>query len=733
MKTRSDFSFRGNALLERHPRTGPETPVKPLLLEKQLGLWDVYALATGATLSSGFFLLPGLAAAGAGPAMPLSYLLGALILLPGLFSLVELATAMPRAGGIYYFLDRSMGPLVGTIGGFGTWIAVVLKCAFALIGVGAYVELFLPGLAIGPIAGGFAVFFGAVNYVGAKKSGSFQVLLLVGLLILLLWFCGVGLLQLEAGHFSGFFESGSAGIISTAGLVIVSYMGLTKVASVAEEVNNPERNLPLGMFLAFGSIIAIYVVGTSVMVGVVGVDTLARDGGDLTPVATVAESLVGRWGALVMTVAAVLAFSSVANAGILSASRYPLAMGRDKVLPGLFSHVGGRGTPTVGIAVTVGLILLSVMLFDPTGIAKLASAFQMLMFGLACLAVIVMRESRIAAYDPGYRAPLYPAIQILGILGPFWMIVNMGLLPTLFTGGVIAFGAMWYTYYARDRVDRAGAIFHVFERLARQRDEGLVREPSEIMKERGPREADLFDEVFTKARVLDLPGPIDFEDLATRASQRLALDLAVPASRLAEGFLQGTRMGVTPVSRGAALPHMLLDLLDRSYLLLARVREGVRFESGSDGANRESDVPIRALFFLVSPKADPSQHLSMLARIAERVDEESFMPEWLGAESDEQLTEALFRNERILVMTLGSEQKGSDLIGFRLSEVPLPDGTLIAMIRRADKLIIPRGDTALLDGDRLTVIGQPEGISALRERYGVAVLGPAESKIQPRK
>ena len=720
MKTRSRFSFRGNVPLGRYPRTGPEMPVKPSLLEKQLGLWDVYALATGATLSSGFFLLPGLAAAGAGPAMPLSYLLGALILLPGLFSLVELATAMPRAGGIYYFLDRSMGPLVGTIGGFGTWVAVILKCAFALIGVGAYLEVFLPGLAMAPIAGGFAVFFGAVNYFGAKKSGSFQVLLLVGLLILLLWFCGVGLLQLEVGHFSGFFESGSAGIVSTAGLVIVSYMGLTKVASVAEEVKNPERNLPLGMFLAFGSVIAIYVVGTSVMVGIVGVDTLARDGGDLTPVATVAESLVGPWGAVVMTVAAVLAFSSVANAGILSASRYPLAMGRDKVLPGLFSHVGGRGTPTVGIAVTVGMILLSVMLFNPSGIAKMASAFQMLMFALACLAVIVMRESRMESYDPGFRSPLYPGIQILGILGPAWLIVKMGLFPTLFTGGLITFGAMWYSYYARDRVDRAGAIFHVFERLTRQRADGLVREPIEIMKKRGSHDAGQFDEVFTKARVLDLPGPIDFWDLATRASQRLALDVTVPASRLVEGFLQGTRMGVTPVSHGAALPHMLLDQLDRSYLLLARVREGVRFESGSDGANRGSEVPIRALFFLVSPRADPSQHLNILARIAERVDEESFMPQWFGAESDEQLKEALFRNEQILVMTLGSEQKGCDLIGRRLREVALPDGTLIVTIRRGDELVIPSGDRTLLDGDRLTVIGRAEGISALRKRYGVA-------------
>ena len=694
--------------------------MKAPLLEKQLGLWDVYALATGATLSSGFFLLPGLAAAGAGPAMPLAYLLAALILLPGLFSLVELATAMPRAGGIYYFLDRSMGPLVGTIGGFGTWMAVVLKAAFALIGVGAYLELFFPGLEMGPIAGGFALFFGGVNYFGAKKSGSFQVLLLIGLLILLFWFCGVGLFQLEVGHFGGFFESGSTGLISTAGLVIVSYMGLTQVASVAEEVREPDRNLPLGMFLAFASIVAIYVVGTSVMVGVVGVDTLAMAGGDLTPVATVAESLVGPWGAAIMTVAAVLAFSSVANAGILSASRYPLAMGRDRVLPSLFSHVGGWGTPTIGIAVTVGMILLSVTVFDASKIAKLASAFQMVMFALACLAVIVMRESGIESYDPGFCSPLYPSLQIMGILGPFWLIVNMGPLPTLFTGGLIVFGAMWYTYYARDKISREGAIFHIFERLGRQRYEGLDRELREIMKERGPREAEPFDELLTHACLLDLVGPVAFEELANQASDLLALDLPVTASELCEGFLLGTRMGATPVSHGVALPHMRSERLDRSYILLARVREGVGFEGEPAGVEPAAKEAIRAVFFLVSPEVNPGQHLRILAQIARRVDQDSFMPEWLGAESDEQLKEALFRNERIFVMMLGSDQAASALIGLQLHEVSLPDGTLIAMIRRGDELVIPSGDTALLDGDRLTVIGRPEGISALRDRYGVA-------------
>jgi basic amino acid/polyamine antiporter, APA family len=708
-----------DAIRMNHDESGPEhVSDKPELLEKQLGLWDVYALGMGATLSSGFFLLPGLAAAGAGAAMPLSYLLGALILLPGLFSKVELATAMPKAGGIYYFLDRSMGPLIGTIGGFGTWIALILKSAFALFGVGAYLRLFIPSVEMGPVAAGFAITFGVVNYFGAKKSGSFQVFLLIGLMILLAWFCGFGMLEVEIGNYGGFFDAGSAGILSTAGLVIVSYMGLTKVASVAEEVKDPERNLPLGMFLAYISVVTIYVVGTSVMVGVVGVERLAMNGGDLTPVATVAEELVGPWGAIIMTVAAVLAFSSVANAGILSASRYPLAMGRDKILPPVFARLGRTGTPAVGIAVTVGLILLSATLFDPTKIAKLASAFKLVMFAFACLAVIVMRESRIESYDPGFRSPLYPGIQIVGVLGPFWLIVTMGLLPTLFTGGLITFGAMWYTYYARERVDREGAIFHVFERLGRQRDTGLDRELREVMKDRGPRDADPFDALFTEAVVLDVEGPVDFEQLAQRAAERLAVGHAVPASRLAEGFLHGTRVGATPVSHGAALPHVRLDELEHASLVLVRAADGADFGSAWAEHHPPSDEPIRAVFFLVGPTSDPGRHLRILAQIARRVDQDSFMPEWLRAANEEQLREALFRNERIMVITLHSETGAADIVGLKLSEIALPEGTLIATIRRGEEMIIPQGGTVLQSGDRLTALGRPEGIEALRERFG---------------
>jgi amino acid transporter/mannitol/fructose-specific phosphotransferase system IIA component (Ntr-type) len=699
------------------------TTTKPKQLEKQLGLWDVYALATGATLSSGFFLLPGLAAAGAGSAMPLSYLIAAAVLLPGLFSSVELTTAMPKAGGVYYFLDRSMGPLVGTIGGLGTWIALILKAAFALYGLGAYLQVFLPNLEMGPVAGGLAILLGVVNYFGAKKSGSAQILLLMGLSVLLLWFCGVGVLQIEAANFAGFFTPDAAGLISTSGLVVISYMGLTKVASVAEEVTNPERNIPLGTFLAFGTVVLVYTVGTAVMIGVAGADTLAAGGkGDLKPVATVAEILAGRTGALVMTVAALLAIASGANAGILSASRYPLAMGRDRLLPDFFGRVGGRGTPTVGIIATVGLVLVCVTLLDPTKIAKLASAFKLVMFALGCLAVIVMRESRIESYDPGYRSPFYPGMQILGILAPFWLVVEMGFLPTVFTAGLITFGAMWFTYYARDRVDREGAIFHVFERLGRQRDQRLDVELREVLKDRGPRAADPFDELFTGARVLDVDGPIDFHDLARRAAEKLARDMTVPADDLLEGFLEGTRVGATPVSHGAALPHVRMEAISEARVLLARVRGGVRFSKKTKEILRASEEPVHAVFFLVGPQRDPGRHLRILAQIARRVDQPDFMSEWLGARSSDQLKEAVFRNERLLIMTLEDGAGGAELIGSQLRDIAMPDGTLIAMIRRDEEVVIPKGNTVLERGDRLTVLGRPEGIAALRARFGTTTV-----------
>ncbi|MCA9289510.1 MAG: amino acid permease, partial [Phycisphaerales bacterium] len=409
-------------------------------LRKELGLFDVFAVSTGAMFSSGFFLLPGLAFAKAGPAVVLAYLFAGVLILPAMFSKAELSTALPRAGGTYFFLDRSLGPMAGTIGGLGTYLALTLKTAFALIGIGAYAAFFIE-LPIKPVAIALTVVFVVINILGAKETTALQRWLVIVLLSIMALFIAQGLvfvigqpLETTTARFTPFLAFGPAGLLSTIGFVFVSYAGLTKVASIAEEVRNADRNIPLGMMLSLGVTAIVYGVGVFTIVAVVDPATLPHD---LTPVATATDALFGwlpaRLGLLFIVIAALAAFASTGNAGLLAASRYPLAMARDKLLPPSFATLGRFRTPVKAILATGALMVTFILVLDAEGIAKLASAFQLFIFILVNLAVVVMRESRIPSYDPGYRSPLYPWMQCFGMITSLFLILYMGWSAVLFT------------------------------------------------------------------------------------------------------------------------------------------------------------------------------------------------------------------------------------------------------------------------------------------------------------
>ncbi|MEM6338022.1 MAG: amino acid permease, partial [Bacteroidota bacterium] len=171
-------------------------------LKKELGLFDVYAVSTGAMFSSGFFLLPGLAAAKAGPAVGLAYLLAGVLIMPAMLSVAELTTAMPKSGGAYYFITRALGPAAGTVGGLGTYIALTLKTVFALVGIGAYASLFID-FDVETVAVVLTVFFAVLNIVGAKETTRLQrflVSILVGVLLLFLFEGARSVVHLDYGQ-----------------------------------------------------------------------------------------------------------------------------------------------------------------------------------------------------------------------------------------------------------------------------------------------------------------------------------------------------------------------------------------------------------------------------------------------------------------------------------------------------------------------------------------------------
>ncbi|MEM0964231.1 MAG: amino acid permease [Bacteroidota bacterium] len=709
-------------------------PDSPQRLKKTLTLFDVYAICTGAMFSAEFFLLPGLAMAYAGPSVVLAYFISGLLVLPAMFSQAELATAMPRAGGTYYFIDRALGPLVGTVGGFGTWLSLVFKSAFALIGVGAYLVLFMD-LPIKPVAVAMTVAFTVLNVVGAKETSGLQRFLVTTLVLVLTVFVLQGLVEIVSSDvgavaeakFTPFMPNGIGSLFATIGLVFAAYAGLTKVASVAEEVENPDRNIPLGMMLSLATAIVVYTVGVYILVAVLDADVLMAD---LTPVATAARDILG-WiptpaglpqstGVLLVAIAALAAFASTGNAGILSASRYPLAMARDQLITRRLGAIGRFHTPAPAIVVTGTAILLCILLLDVEGVAKLASAFNLLVFGLINLAVIVMRESHIPSYAPGFRTPLYPWMQIAGITTSVLLIAQMGAVAIVFTAGVSVLCVAWYAHYVKDNVNvvREGAIYHLFARLGRRRYEGLDSELRTILKEKGLRDETPFDRLVTRAAVYDVEDGRTFDSVTRQAAERLADDAGLERSRLIEGFLDGSRTGSTPVSKGVALPHLRLPEVSHPRLVIVRSRAGLDVPVDTVGDEAPDDMErVEAAFFLLSPEEPPGRHLRTLAAIASRIDEDPFLDEWRAAGTEQDLKEVLIRNDRFLALSLDASGPTAPLVGRALKDLRLPAGVLVALVHRDGDIAVPSGATVLQDGDRITVLGDPEGIHTLSRTY----------------
>ena len=226
-------------------------------LKKELGLLDVFCVATGAMISSGIFILPAIAYTKAGPAVILSYLLASLLVIPSMLSKAELATAMPRAGGTYFFIERSLGSMCGVFGGLTGWFSLVLKSAFAVVGMSIILDIVLQKMfpiqlspwhlkAIGVLC---CLGFTALNIISVKHTSRFQILLVAMLLLILTLFVTLGAGAVEAARYRDFLGKGWQAVLATSGLVFVSFGGLTKVASIAEEVKQPGKNLPGDVFL----------------------------------------------------------------------------------------------------------------------------------------------------------------------------------------------------------------------------------------------------------------------------------------------------------------------------------------------------------------------------------------------------------------------------------------------------------------------------------------------------
>lgn len=447
-------------------------------LEKNLGLIETIAISMGSMIGSGIFILPGVAFMSIGnESVVLAFLLGGILTIPAALSAAELSTAIPESGGSYTYIERGMGPLMGTIAGVGNWMVLNFKTALALVGGIPYLVFIFPAIQevsipfftpIVVISIVLTVLFTVVNAVSSASAGKLQNIIVVLMLIAIGMIMLASLPELANSDPRPVFNIGG-GFIAATSLVFVSYAGVIKVTSVAEEIKNPGRNIPYGIIISLIITTFVYVSVTYIAVETVEIAQLANnvpiEEGGLAPsgegaiLAISAQNLIGYTGAVIIVIAAMLALASTANSGILSASRYPLAMARDQLANKQFGYVSQKtGTPIYSVLATGGAVIFMVTFLPVDSIARFGAAFQIIVFILVSISVIGFRESDPEAYDPEYLAPFYPYLQLFGLFSGLLLLSRIGALALSGSVIIVAVSVAYYYFYVKTNLKTEGSV-----------------------------------------------------------------------------------------------------------------------------------------------------------------------------------------------------------------------------------------------------------------------------------
>jgi len=607
-------------------------------MKRTLGFLSIFCISAGAMISSGLFVLPGLAFVQAGPAVFVSYLLAGAVALTTVLSLSELITAMPMAGGDYFYVSRSFGPLFGTVSGLLSWLALSLKSAFAIIGISELVYLVF-GLDLRISALLLSVIFTALNLFGVKEAVRFQILLVIALLLILATFFFTGVTTINMDRYTPFFSEGLNAMVSTAGFVFVSFGGVLTTASIAGEVKNPRKNIPLGLI---SSVLAVTLLYTLIIFTVVGMLPAEELRGALAPIALAGQAGGGQWMYSIIMIASLLAFVTTANGGILTASRYPVALSADGMLPGwVGKSSAGKNTPFAAVILTGLLIAVSVLL-DLNLLIKAASTVILLSNIFAHLSVIVMRESNIANYRPSYRSPLYPWLQIISILVFILLIIDMGIQPILISLIFISAGVLLF-FLRRGNPDKASpALIHVLERITNKKlvTRGLREELRTIIEDRDEIVKDEFDHTMDSSYFMEADRVGSLEEFWDKLSKEIhdTMFPDISVEELKRLLKQREAESSTAISSFVAIPHMVIEGSDTFKLMLVRAKEGIPFDS--------SHQAVKAVFVLVGTKDMRNLHLRSLAALAQVVQHTGFEHQWLDALGHEDLKDLFLFSKR---------------------------------------------------------------------------------------
>ena len=304
------------------------------------------------------------------------------------------------------------------------------------------------------------------------------------------------------------------------------------------------------------------------------------------------------------------------------------------------------GTPVAAIVLT-SLVMAGVVAFlDVAELAQVASAFMLFLFFSTNLALLIVRFASIHTYRPTFRAPLFPYVQIVGIVVYGVLLVSIGTIALLTIAGMALLATLWYFVYARSRSSRKSAFVRVLKRIAgpelEDADQGLEDELLEILLERNEVIEDTFDAMVRAAVVVDMDAEASRDELFAVVGAEIAARWKVPSDKVIERLIEREGQASTLLYPGVALPHaiphIILDGEGRLELLLVRNRHGIRWTSAGETAY--------SAFVLVGTKDQREQHLRSLVAIAQLLQSDTFQSDWDDARNVHDLRRVLLLGER---------------------------------------------------------------------------------------
>ena len=470
-------------------------------LVRSLGLFDITMIGVGAMIGAGIFVLTGIAAGTAGPALILAFALNGIITVLTAMVYAELGSAIPEAGGGYLWVKEGLPGPNGFLAGWMSWFAHAVAGSLYGVGFGGFIYELMRILLLDPAAHHdehagvfmqaplqlpfgielteaalvqklFAVLiillFLYINYRGTSETGAVGNIVTVLKVIIIGIFIVSGLFvvfgepaRLEA--FQPFDPQGIIGIVSAMGLTFIAFEGYEIIVQAGEEVREPRKNIPRAVFLSLAIVVPIYMLVAFVIIGAVdppeGVPIFEWLGelGEIGIARAAAQFMP--FGTFLIMVGGLLSTMSALNATTFSSTRVSFAMGRDRALPDSFSSVSSTTrTPHVALGWSGVLILFVALTLPIEDVAASADIMFILLFLQVNLAVITIRGKYGKDLKYGFLLPFFPILPMIAIGMQFLLVLslfNVSIIAWVFAAVWIGSGFLIYFFYAHPRQERA--------------------------------------------------------------------------------------------------------------------------------------------------------------------------------------------------------------------------------------------------------------------------------------